>query len=386
MSRYLVKLKPLEPYFFGNERNYGYEKDEKKDKNYLVKSNPLPQQTAILGLLRKELLVRSNLLKPNWNYSGKDVNEINQLIGKKSFNIEQKEEQDFGAIQRISPIMICSESQNEYSFYIPVPKDHNLEKSTEKYTPFTLTTKEIKVSFSDSKISTPKPKEYNAKKGLANQWMEFTVKDNMEYKQNPYSLIEFSDIFQEDEKIGIRKSPDGRTVEEGFYKRVDYFLKEDYIFAFIVELDENNQVYNDKISESSENEWTNIAYLGGEKSSFKFTIEKIHYSWNSIIHHVQAENGKNKKIILWSDAYLDNPYEYCEFGISETVDFRNMRTEKSDQKHSDDNHRFKKIKNKYTFLKRGSILYPKDYDRIVEKIKSYTNLRKIGYNSIVNEE
>ena len=53
MSYYLVTFKPVQPWYFGEERSFNFGPDsEKNDKNYYVKSRNIPQQTSILGAIK----------------------------------------------------------------------------------------------------------------------------------------------------------------------------------------------------------------------------------------------------------------------------------------------------------------------------------------------
>src|ERR1035437_5105326 len=115
MTKFLIRLKPLTPYFFGGENTFG-----DNNQSYYVRSNYLPQQTTLLGFLRYELLLQNKLLgtdpeKKDWK----------SLIGKKSF---QKENgayiSEFGAIKKISPVFLSSEQES----YIPQAMDWAMTK------------------------------------------------------------------------------------------------------------------------------------------------------------------------------------------------------------------------------------------------------------------
>ena len=118
MSRYLIYFKPLTPYFFGGEQTFG----DGENVNYFAKSNVFPQQTTILGTLRKEVLIQKGLFKENFSdYTDDKKIRMNELIGNQSYNI--KSPFKFGVIKSISPLFIA-ESDNTY--YINIPKDFGL--------------------------------------------------------------------------------------------------------------------------------------------------------------------------------------------------------------------------------------------------------------------
>ena len=58
---YKVTLTPLEPYLFGGDNTFGKIGD-KENGTYLVKSRQFPQQSAILGMLKKEIMTQSGVL------------------------------------------------------------------------------------------------------------------------------------------------------------------------------------------------------------------------------------------------------------------------------------------------------------------------------------
>jgi len=59
--RYKITLKPLEPFLFGGDNTFGKIGD-KENGTYLVKSRQFPQQSAILGMLKKEMMIQDGVL------------------------------------------------------------------------------------------------------------------------------------------------------------------------------------------------------------------------------------------------------------------------------------------------------------------------------------
>lgn len=93
MSIYLVRFTPLEPYFFGNEKTFGY--GSVKNKTYYVESSELPSQTGLFGTLRYCCISRP----------GKNYEIDSREIGSESFNIQSPCMQTFGKIHRMSPFL-----------------------------------------------------------------------------------------------------------------------------------------------------------------------------------------------------------------------------------------------------------------------------------------
>ena len=42
MAKYIIKLTPLEPYFFGGENTFRFDEEEIKKSNYFIKSLRVP--------------------------------------------------------------------------------------------------------------------------------------------------------------------------------------------------------------------------------------------------------------------------------------------------------------------------------------------------------
>ena len=56
MNKYLIKLKPLDTFFFGQENKYRKKLKDKEivtEADYFQKSAYFPQQTTLLGMLAK---------------------------------------------------------------------------------------------------------------------------------------------------------------------------------------------------------------------------------------------------------------------------------------------------------------------------------------------
>jgi len=106
--RYLVTLKPLEPFMFGGDQTFGALGD-KETGSYLVKSRHFPQQTALLGMVKRELMTQAGVLtrkrRGEWVDKNRKVDAIN-LVGYQKFDMLADEEQDLGAIDRLSPLFL----------------------------------------------------------------------------------------------------------------------------------------------------------------------------------------------------------------------------------------------------------------------------------------
>ena len=107
----MVTLKPVGSYFFGGEVTLG----DGTTQNYFVKSNLLPQASALLGLMRYEVLRENNLL----SYNPKDnniVNKVKDLIGENGFSLKQTDANTkaMGIIKSISPVFLYRPDKDCY--------------------------------------------------------------------------------------------------------------------------------------------------------------------------------------------------------------------------------------------------------------------------------
>lgn len=354
MSKYLVTLKPLDYYFFGNE--IAFDSEDGKI-NYFVKSNIFPQQTTILGALRKEILIQSGIYKHDWRYTQDDRKTIKKIIGESSFKISYIHEQNFGVIKKISNVFIYKEEKGE--FFISAPFDHNIGQCINKdgkeyYTPFEFENKTFRSNIFTDEIY--KLKDYDYKKGITEDFLNIETKE----------IVPKSEIFISKIRIGIKKGSHTTKDDGGYYKQQVFKLKNGYEFAFVLELASDIQIKDC------------ILHIGGEKFTFRAKFEKKTDDFEIKVKF-NSERKTMDRVILLSDTYLDNPYKSCSFAIANTENFRNIVT-CYNQGTNDINKALEKIKEKYIFLKRGSVLYPSDFNKLKCQIEKYSNLRKIGYN------
>lgn len=380
MSRYLVTLKPVEAFFFGGERTFEFYDENHKEKlqNNIIKSSMFPQQTSILGMLRKEILNIKKLIKEDWNYKDSDKERIKKYIGSESFNIE-KEEQDFGIIKKISPVFLAKIDNEKYNFIMRVPKDHNKSSDKEcKYIPLKFSAVGYRCNFEQSVHI---PSDYDGKEGISNDFVNIETGE----------IIKSEDVFKVDDYIGIRLVDDKKITEKNsFFRLVKYKLNcdcnKDIRFVFTVGIDESLFDKNEKIDG-----YKSIVSLGGEGSYFYINFKKVDYDITEKIKFLKykCKNEFYKKIVLLSDAYISKEIykKYCEYSIAESIDFRNIG--RNDYKKIKGNYykNFKKTECRYSFLEKGSVLFVKN-DKVKEFMKDIynKNLKKIGYNYLYMEE
>jgi len=268
--RYLIKLTPLKPFFFGGDTTFGKLGDKDKG-TYLVKSRLFPQQTAILGMIRKEMLIQKEFLttKVRGEWIDKKLkDEAKEFIGDSKFEFDTK--QDFGVLKDISPIFLL---RGKRKFIKKVDIDT--------------------FQYSDGLL-----KGYNPKKDI---YDTFISTDNCK-------LLKSSAIFRAIEEIGNSKFDD----ENSLFKKTSYTLKHNFKFAFFIESDfELKDAF---------------ITLGGEKSTFKMEVTQT----NDSLEY----KDKNGYLTLLSDAYLDIDIkeESCDFAITSEISFNYLQNKFEDEK------------------------------------------------------
>ncbi len=401
MSKYLIKLKPLTSFFFGGEETFG-----EGEVNYSVKSNYLPQQTTLLGMLRYELLAQNGLL-------GSDPIEKKwaELIGDKSFeNSENGYTSSFGAISKLSPVFIIDDETP----YIVEAMDWANEK-------IKIIEKDLEEK--EKSILSPIYLDYaNGVDAFTNQFLDkkcpvLTTNNGMPYdpKLNPVATSLWlnadgtiqrpwdydNDIleenkngfFKEKSQIGIhRKLRKDKTDKGDFYKQKSYsFADTSTCFAFNVDI---------HLPESYKFE-SRIITMGGERSVFEMTVEpNTSTNFETIFTadtFKKSHASRTKSVILTSDAYVDmTALTDFDFMICDSLPFRNittkqkkefdyigLETDNKDRSKPQTKDKLQKTKELVYLLKRGSILY---YSKDIELDPIFSNsaFQNIGYNQYVS--
>ena len=336
---YKVTLKPQEPFFFGGENTFA--KDDTKDggTRYSATSTYFPQQSSILGMLRKTILIQNgNLtmhLKGEWvdsrgKKSGYDKNyeEAVQFAGKGSFSYEK--ENDFGMIENISPIFI---TRNE--------KDYIINAKDESYTPKLL----------DSKMSI---------NGQIEQTFFLEGFDAKEYKEDSFiatdkTELSYDKLFAKVQTVGITKSKDGASEEDAFFQKTSLHLRDNATFSFFIKLQEKLR-------------WSE-AYvtLGAEQSSFHLKLEETQANFKTTFANIFTSKPFNRVILHSETLVEEDVYKNSLFVLGNREVYRQIDTKS-----------IKKSK-RYYLLQRGSVIYAKDLEKL-EIALAKPHLQRVGIN------
>ena len=351
MTKYLVKIKPADMFFFGQEEKYRPKKEGKQIKyeaDYYQESAYFPQQTTLLGALRY-LLLQINGQLPIIN---EEV--ATELIGPESFAIGKNKKMDFGKISNISPVYLMMDGE----FYAPAYKYINAEDNKA-------------LLIQQSQNQSFEIFGYNEKTGLATTLVNIQddtkhlkyLRDNEQENDTEYVFIPV-------EKVGIDKYK--RT--EAFYKQVFYKFNNDkeIFFAMEVELETGSGI-------KSNEEY--FVPMGAEKQVFIWEFVeggKI----PEVKTNLQIQSPGITVILLLADTFIggESANDLPLFAISETKPFRFLTSKVQKNCHYG---KYNKTKQKYNLFERGSLFFfdKKDKaDAFMAHINVFQNFKQIGYN------
>lgn len=387
MYTYLIKLTPLDKFFFGQKKTFGDD-----NANYFVYSSHFPQQTTLLGLLRYQLLqiAGEDVFKDN---KIQDTNKAAKLIGEQSFSPFVKDKLQFGIIQSLSPVFIIDKKKNDEGkeeYFLPVGK--RFQKKKEK-APYSL----LHLSCEDE--CPPIFDEYKPKKGLASCWLS----------SKSHTLLNEEDFFTKDERIGIRKDYEGATKDDAFfcqrYYRFNNFKKvvedeeakvckqppvREHDFCFATVLETEGEIEHKKLNGK-------IVYLGGERQPFLMEVSKEEKASDLTIESsTLTSDEKHYTVVLLSDAMIDPDHlSKVRFASTEVKDFACLLTHVGTQKfYNKENKRQEQyLKKSATALSlqkelyaRGSVFYfdtKEQANQFCEDLEKVPNFHTIGYNHAI---
>jgi len=344
MSKKLeIRLTPLEPFFFGNDRTFFYGEDDIKRvgrRSYYVRSEKTPLQTTLFGVLRY-LGIRE--VKNNY-----DISEDKANIGSASFSYTDKA-QTFGRIQSISPLYLTTDGGE---IYMPVPADHKISES--EYSPFG-DYKEVNTTVGIQYL----PMDYDVKAGLAHGFIN--VKTG--------KVISDDDIFYGEVKTGI----DINREKEGYYKMEYIRMNPDFSFAF-------QATVEDEFPETEKR----IVYMGGKKSAFIASVDKTEKASPEENFRSLLQNHARPILYVASDSILHDTNGIAGIeavennSVFSVVDYKTAReyvTNYGERKQKD---RFTKSQRLYRLIRAGSIFIPKP-----GKVEEISNLFKDEHFNII---
>lgn len=340
--RYLATLKPMEPFFFGGEYTFGRDDSRKDASRYSATSTYFPQQTALLGMIRKTLLIQNeNLtmhLKGEWidstgvkNGGGKNYHEAINLTGKDAFSYENSI--DLGIIKSISPIFITKKEEH----YIVNAKDSTYEPTI----------------FKNSKMFISKEQDTFILKGF----------NPKEYKEDEFispsnETLSYDEIFKKIHTVGIKKAKDKETNDDGFFQKTSYSFKDGGHFSFYLDIEDELTWKKAYVS------------LGADQSSFMLELKPAKENFETLFENTLTSK-KVSRVVLTSEAVVSQEaYDMCHFVFASRKTYRQLHS-KNGQKSK-----------RYYLLQRGSVFYTDKLDALVATL-SKPYLQKVGINKFI---
>lgn len=358
MSKYIITLTPTGKFFFGGDMTFSVGgKDNKKYNeafsSYIIKSNYLPQQTSLLGMLRFYLLKNDEECFDCSKMKIKNSEKAKNLIGEHSFNIDEKIGDEYGIIKSISPCYLQAlREKGDWELLIPAAFDKGIN---------VIWSNSVCAIFNNSEKKIPVLGGFDYKVGFKHGFVA----------QND-DFIGLSDIFIEDSRLGINKDYSGKTQDAALYKQINYrFNNEKYKYRFVFSVDLDKELDLAKYK-------SDIVSIGADSSMFALDIKE------GELQTIAPRDEKELSIQLLSDARIsDKVLDYSCFAISETVPFRNLESTVNAADYGRFSKDLKRSERRMTLYKRGSVFYFEDNEKknsFVEALEKDKKFRTIGYN------
>lgn len=343
MNRYKITLQPIDWFFFGGEQTF----DNGVSQSFIARSNRIPQQTTLLGMVRYQLLKKAELLPITVDNAA----AVKALIGPSSFNID-KTTNSFGSIRSLSPVFIEKGKRR----LVPVPLNYGYTCAFDSKTRIWLSGKEDN--------------------GIINA----TSKDGKNYddkdywKKNNYGLLidqggntlEADSLYLAKMQIGITKGAERDDNKKGFFKQETLRFKDrDTRFAFYLELEGDNLIDND------------FVFIGAQRSCFKMEV-------STSDEQPVVPSHESNTILLLSPTFVDDAdalNRLTRFHWSYGISFRNLVVADHGNLKSG-SIAYNRHNNVITMLAPGSVLFCNEDDK--EELKTLLtkpHLQTIGYNT-----
>lgn len=330
---YLARYTPMEPYFFGNEKNFLYpgQKVGQLSNSYFIRSEDMPSQTTLFGSLR---FLLSPVKKAWGQYTDTDREAMDAAIGANSFCFDC-EKQTFGKICHMSSVvLLCGDE-----ILVPTPFDHVCGNAF--YTPFSeyceMETAE------GTRLYTP---QYNAKHGIEKSFMRLS----------DGAIVGTDAIFRRVIRVGNNLGKN----KNGFFKKEYVSMDSAYALGVYVQLEE------DLVPQNA------TAFLGQGKSLFVVSFTPCD---GDPVDSMLARRLRPDTVYCRSDSFVkDSVYPYARFAVTDTKTHRAYITDKDGC--------VTKNAVLHKLLRAGSVLIPRDRHALLERLHN-EHAQTVGFNMIV---
>lgn len=347
--KFMVRLTPVGSYFFGGETTFG----NGENQNYLVRSRLMPQVSAVLGVLRYEILRRKGLLETGGADDGRKKEQWPSLIGK-PFDIENPSS-SYGIIGGLSPVFI--EKKTDGVLFTPCPLDEGYDVTFDKT--------DI-VSYSGNEC---RPQPVIFKRELTENEASskpFSFKDFDNYQKwigTNGCILKESDIFHADDSVGITKNDGAR--KNAYFEQTQIRLGKDYRFCFLL-----------TTSETFPSDGQNVlVYMGGNRSMLRLEMEQVPESCDPVELFRKKLHREGRLLILGESFIYASVRDKLDFIWGESVVNRYVANT-----HRWNGERSGKL---YHLLSRGSVIYNDETSFPKELTTEENSLCKVGLNIFI---
>jgi CRISPR-associated protein Cmr3 len=376
----LIQLAPLSDFFFGGEATFG----QGQNQHYYVRSNPWPQQTTLLGMLRYELLKSAPLAFDLAKDKITNPDEADNLIGRLGF--DGSHTKPFGIVDGISPVFLLSPSGIPHFMRSKMCLEGAEKTFLVKKTGF-----KVSNLLSDAAATPNDNKEHY-------QLMQTLVKDGDPEAYNGKTefeahligsdgtIVPMDEVFKTIHQVHNRKEYDGSTDDSGFFKQDMFRLATGWRFAFLA-------AFNEALPEAFGTQ--RQVQLGGERRFFALNIgtppdehfKNIHFEGHIFKGFEQlygndtdTANSELAQVLLLNDAQVAASInEHAAFVHSAVTPFRHLNTNMKDPNDSFQADKTPKSVRR-NLLQRGSVFYTKTPENIEQHIQQQHAFQRIGYN------
>ncbi len=379
--RYLIKIDPLMPYFFGGEvtlkNNSAEDKENTISASYFAQSETVPSQTTLFGTLRYVILEKAGLLtKSNSRQNDNDKEKTSRLIGEKSFEFTGKK-QAFGKIQKISPLFLIKKNDGTETRYIKCPLNYVNSDGNGDYR--FLFAKEYPKDISNgdgAKFYPVVKRDSGEYKPYSEKMSSFCGYMSIDKTADDELFINRGEIFTPETRTGVfaRRNNSKATDKENFFKKQYIRLSKNFSFAFYADIDEDK----DHLLPSK-----TTVFMGQDKSPFILRCcpcEKESENFFGTVH-IDKKGDKETFYVAASDCFFSNVSQLKEqvgWQMINTASFHHLTTtEKTSNFHSD-----LKVSASYNLIKNGSVFYTKNKDTTLN-FTGDDGLHIIGMNNII---
>lgn len=377
----MLTLTPLSQFFFGGE---GFSAREEKA-FYLQKSNAFPQQTALLGLIRYQLLQQTGA--PIWDRLRSRINDQAKaalIIGARSFDPDEdpaKGIQTFGKIEALSPVYLVN---GEGKQFLPYPKVSQWGEQEKTFRDPQRSTSQVgRRLLTGEPVQNPLPTfdGYDPKLGF--EWGFKALKDPQ--------WLKYSDVYEEmDAQVGINKPhtlphrrEETQAEQEGFFKMTYCRFKSGFSFGVDVRLEKGAGLKTQP-----------MVNLGKEQSAFRMKVSLPGQPsfWQEPIPELLP--GQCLWLTAPSKVDASIIHRCCSGMIGRQASFRSMVSEVKEAYNYFGNPRMKHrkqqpiISGRYNLLDRGTMLWLRE-DLDTADIQAFRQafsdlaFQSIGYNHLI---